>query len=209
VEVKPSLRAWWVLCSTWVLLCLAVASLPAELQAALRFQHADWLQHPWTLWTASLVHLSAAHLWGNLLVLAALAGLGHVLHMPRYAVVALLLAWPLGTLALAAWPQVGYYSGFSGLNHAIVQVFTAQAAIKWIANDSLPRTEKILAVILQLGLVAMLLLENAWNTPIVWSADWGFGVVRIAHLLGTASGLAATLLCYAVARIFFTKAVVE
>jgi membrane associated rhomboid family serine protease len=209
VEVSPSPRAWWVLCSTWVLLCLAVASLPAELQAALRFHHTDWLQHPWTLWTASLVHLSAAHLWGNLLVLAALAGLGHLLHMPRYAVVALLLAWPLGTLALAAWPQVGHYSGFSGLNHAIVQVFTAQAAIKWIANNNLLRIEKILTVILQLGLMAMLLLENAWATPIVWSADWGFAVVRIAHLLGTASGLAATLLCYAVARIFFTKAVVE
>jgi membrane associated rhomboid family serine protease len=202
-------RAWLLLCAAWALACIGVSLLPDAAQHALRWQGAPWWHRPWTLWTASLVHLSAAHLWGNLLALAALAGLGHVLHMPRYAVAALLVAWPLATLGLAAWPQVEHYSGFSGLNHAIAQVLIAQAAIKFIAGDRLSLMEKILALVLLSDLVVKLAMETAWNTPMVWSADWGFAVVRIAHLLGAASGLVATLLCYALARIFFTMAVVE
>jgi hypothetical protein len=188
---KPS-RAWLLLCAAWALACIATSALPASAQEVLRWDAALW-----------------PHLWGNLLTLAALAGLGHALALPRYAVAAAVLAWPLGTLALAGWPEISTYSGFSGLNHALVHVFIAFIAIEFIASRSASNAELCMGVLLALGLATKLGLEAAWHTPIVWHAGWGFAVVQIAHLLGAVSGLLATLLCYALARIFFTKAVVE
>jgi rhomboid family GlyGly-CTERM serine protease len=146
----------------------------------------EWPQRPWTLWTASFVHLSGGHLLANLLALTALAVLGWSLRAGTAATVALLLAWPLGTLSLLLWPAVKQYSGLSGLVHAAVAVLWAHAA--------LDEESKPLSFILFAALGLKLLTEHAWSLPLAFDVDWGFNVVYAAHLGGALAGAGCGLL---------------
>jgi rhomboid family GlyGly-CTERM serine protease len=146
--------------------------------------HADrWWQQPWTLWTASWVHLSAAHWLANLLALVAVAVLGAALRADRTEVAALLLAWPVSTLALLLWPDVRGYHGLSGLIHAAVGVLWVQAARRSLASP--------MALALGAGLAAKLAVEHGWSRPIGFDNDWGFNVVYAAHLTGALAGVLA------------------
>jgi len=176
------LKAWITLCG--VLAVASVAAWAAGPAAAplLQWDRTLWLQQPWTLWTASLVHLSAAHLLGNLLTLGALAVLGSSLGAGQAATRALIVAWPLGTLALLAWPQVRQYSGMSGLIHAAVAVLWAHAVVH--------RRAYPLSFVLFVGMGIKLLSEHAWLTPVSFDPSWGFNVVYAAHLSGTLVGAA-------------------
>jgi rhomboid family GlyGly-CTERM serine protease len=173
----------------------------------------NWFSHPWTLWTAPLVHLSVAHALANCFALAALLGMaalgGGKPLLLRY-LIGLLIAWPLSTLSLMLCPQVSYYVGLSGLVHAgvaLLGVFLLQGS-------------RYLGLTLLLGLAVKLWQEQAWVQPVVWSADWGFHVVVVAHLYGAVVGLVvgavAVLVaptyvqeCSYAARIRLTSAVVE
>jgi rhomboid family GlyGly-CTERM serine protease len=148
--------------------------------AALQWDAALWTGRPWTLFTSAFVHLSGAHLLANLLALGALAILGWSLGAGQPACLALLVAWPLGTLALQAWPQVTQYSGLSGLVHAAVAVLWAHAAVRGKAYP--------LSFVLFVALVFKLLIEHAWATPLAFDLDWGFNVVYAAHLCSTLAG---------------------
>ena len=158
----------------------------------LAWQAATWVQRPWVLWTAGLAHLSGAHLLGNLLGLAVLAVLGTCLHAGTAAALALVLAWPLGTLALVWWPQVASYSGMSGLLNAMAAVLWAHAALRGGAK---PVSFTIFAV-----LVLKLLSEHAWSQPVAFDPNWGFNVVYAAHLAGALAGAACGLLFSAIAQ---------
>ncbi|MCJ0765822.1 rhombosortase [Variovorax terrae] len=192
------MKAWPALC-----LALAVASLAVWLAggpvtsaahplAPLVWDAARWPHQPWTLWTASLVHLSGGHLLANLLALGALAVLGCALRAGRAATLALLLAWPLGTLSLLLWPQITRYSGLSGLIHAMVGVLWASVAIKSGA--------KSWTVLLFAGLFLKLASEHAWSNPIGFSPEWGFNVVYAAHLGGALAGTLCGLLAGGLAQ---------
>ena len=127
----------------WPGLCvlLGLASLLtwfSDGQAALAWHAATWAQTPWVLWSAGLVHLSLAHLMVNLVALAVLAVLGAFLQAGKIAALALLLAWPLGTLALLWWPQISGYSGMSGLLNAMLAVLWAHTAVHAAKPMSLP-----------------------------------------------------------------------
>jgi rhomboid family GlyGly-CTERM serine protease len=151
----------------------------------LQWDAANWMRQPWTLFTSALVHLSGAHLIANLLALGALAILGWSLGAGKPACIALLAAWPLGTMALQAWPQVTQYGGLSGLVHAAVAVLWAHAAARGKAYP--------LSFVLFVALVFKLLTEHAWATPLAFDPDWGFNVVYAAHLSGTLAGAACGL----------------
>ena len=175
---KPDALAWSGLC---VLLALgSVATWYSGGGAALAWRAASWSQRPWVLWSASLVHLSGAHLLANLLALAVIAVLGVYLDAGRAATLALLVAWPLGTLALLGWPQVAGYSGMSGLLNAMVAVLWAHTALR---GGTKPVSFVIFAV-----LALKLLSEHAWSQPIAFDPNWGFNVVYAAHLTGAAAG---------------------
>ena len=180
------LWAWPALCALLGAASVAVWLLggPAmddtSLAARLVWQPGSWWQRPWTLWTAPLVHLSGVHLAANALALAALAVLGRALHAGRPATIALLLAWPLTTLTLLAWPQIGHYSGLSGLIHAQVLILWSLLAIHSIA--------KPLSFVLFAGIGLKLLTEHAWSQPMVFDPNWGFNVVVAAHLGGALVG---------------------
>lgn len=160
--------------------------------AALAWHAATWPQEPWVLWTASLVHLSGAHLLVNLVALAVLAVLGSLVDAGRIAVLALVLAWPLATLLLLYWPQIGGYSGMSGL-------LNAMAAVLWV--HTLFHAAKPVSFIIFAALAIKLLGEHAWSQPIAFDPNWGFNVVYAAHLAGALAGAACGLVLGAVALV--------
>lgn len=164
----------------------------AQLPGLLSWDAALWWQRPWTLWTASLVHLSGSHLLANLASLAALAVLGAALHARQSAALALFMAWPLGTASLLLWPGVMHYRGLSGLIHAAVLALWAHAAINSIA--------KPISFVLLAGVLLKLMMEHAWSQPMAFDPGWGFNVVYAAHLGGAAAGAACGLLCCGLAR---------
>ncbi|HPK31125.1 MAG TPA: rhomboid family intramembrane serine protease [Ottowia sp.] len=148
--------------------------------------HADgWPRAPWTLLTGALVHFQAPHWLGNLLALGAVAVLGAALGATGRDALALLVAWPLGTLALLLWPEVGGYWGLSGPIHAGVAVLALRAlrepGTRWLGR------------LLMAGLVFKLGLEAGWANPVGFNDAWGFNVVYAAHLTGAAAGLATAL----------------
>lgn len=162
---------------------LALASVAAWTTgdaADMAWQANSWPQRPWTLWSASLVHLSGAHLLANLIALAVLGVLGACLHAGRAATLALLVAWPLGTLALWWWPQIAGYSGMSGL-------LNAMAAVVW-AHTVLRGGAKPVSFVIFAALALKLLSEHAWSQPIAFDPNWGFNVVYAAHLTGAMAG---------------------
>jgi rhomboid family GlyGly-CTERM serine protease len=152
---------------------------------ALVWYAAAWPQHPWMLWTASLVHLSFAHLLVNLGALLVLALLGVVVQARWPAMLSVLLAWPMGTLALAWWPQVGWYAGMSGLLTAMLAVLCVHAALQ--------AGTRIVAAVLAVALLGKLLSEQAWSQPMAFEPLWGFNVVNAAHLTGALAGLACAM----------------
>ena len=171
--------AWPVLCA---LLALgSVAAWSAGGTPYLAWHAATWVHRPWVLWSASLVHLSGAHLLANLVALAVLAVLGAYLQAGRAATLALLAAWPLGTLALLWWQQVAAYSGMSGLLNAMAAVLWAHTALR---GDAKPVSFVIFA-----ALALKLLSEHAWSQPIAFDPNWGFNVVYAAHLAGAMAGV--------------------
>lgn len=128
-----------------------------------------WLSHPWTLWTAPLVHLSVAHALANVFAMAALlamAALGGGRPLLRRYLIGLLIAWPISTLSLALCPEVTSYVGLTLLR----------------------------------GLAVKLWQEQAWVQPVVWSTDWGFNVVVVAHLYGAGVGLVVGAVLVALTR---------
>jgi len=177
-------HAWPALCAALALVCLVLFWQTPT--GTLAWSAPNWPRQPWTLWTAAWLHLSAQHLGANLLALAALAWLGHLLAAGPRCVAAVLLAWPLGTWALSWWSEVQEYRGLSGLMHSMLAVLSVEALRR--------RDHRRWGYLLATGLLLKLAWEQAWNLPVVWDADWGFNVVRAAHLSGAATGCLVALL---------------
>ena len=189
-------QAWWLLCGLMGVACCIVWFLPVDAQLGLRWQASTWQQTPWTLWSAALTHLSAAHLSVNLLALLCLCIIGAHAGAGACEVLALLIAWPIAHLILLLWPQVQFYAGFSSLNHAVAGIIIAHSAIELIVN----RRFLVIGFLLGLMLIAKLLWESAWGEPLRADANWGFTVVQAAHLSGFLAGLAAQLIVWQVTR---------
>jgi membrane associated rhomboid family serine protease len=183
------LRAWLAVCALLAGGSAAVAwtsgivtpgeNLPLH---PLAWDAAGWLTRPWTLWTAAWVHTSAGNLGGNLLALGALAVSGAALGAGRSAAIALLVAWPMGTVALLLWPQVTSYGGLGGPIHAAAMVLATVVARR--------PALKPLSPLLFAGMGLKLLAEHAWGQPVVFDPSWGFNVVYAAHLTGAVAGAA-------------------
>ena len=161
------------------------------------WQADQWTRAPWTLWTSAFVHLSGRHAAVNLASLLALGILARQWRCPARSLLAALWAWPFGVAALTAWPEVSSYSGLSGPLHGLASVLAVQQLVTvWRAE----RRVSLAALALLSGVGLKLGIEQGWSHPIVWDPDWGFQVVRAAHLSGAACGLAAVLLVLAFRR---------
>jgi rhomboid family GlyGly-CTERM serine protease len=188
----------------WLVTCCALAWAGACLSASVQhhwlhrqpwlWQASAWQQWPWTPWTAPLVGLTPFHTFGNVLALAAVGVLGHTLGARPRETLTLLIAWPLSTLGLLLWPEVGWYAGLSGVIHA------AATIVAWRALTQ--RNARGIGALLAAGLLVKLLLERGWAAPIAFDSNWGFNVVYAAHLSGAAIGLIAAAVMDGAARVF-------
>lgn len=179
--IGASVTAWLASSSGW-------------LQPQFWIWHADhWQAQPWTLWTAPLVHFLPTHGLANALALGALAILGAALPARPRDTLALLLAWPIATLALLTWPSIGGFYGLSGLVHTAAAVLGVRALRQ-------PHTRQ-LGWLLAGGLALKLVLEQGWALPIGFDSGWGFNVVYAAHLTGALAGAACALLLDGVASL--------
>ncbi|HMT17875.1 MAG TPA: hypothetical protein PKD71_11725 [Ottowia sp.] len=175
--------AWPLTCLLLVVASALVgwaAGRPGLPPEALAWHRADWPGAPWTLWSGPLLHRLAPHALANMLALGALAVLGAALAARPRDALALLLAWPLGTLGLRCWPQVAAYWGLSGTIHAAAAVL----ALRALATPE----RRWLGLLLGGGLAIKLALERGWSVPIGFDTGWGFNVVFAAHLSGAIAG---------------------
>ncbi len=156
------------------------------------WQPALWKSAPWTLWTAPLEHFVFAHALANNLALATLAVLGSLVSAQPRDALALLLAWPLSTLGLVLWPEIGGYYGLSGLVHAAAAILTVRA-LSAPSDSSESRIGQWMAI----GLLLKLALERGWSMPVGFESSWGFNVVFAAHLTGAVAGSAMALIVHA------------
>lgn len=143
-----------------------------------------WSQ-PWRCWTAAAVHHSAWHLGANLAGCAVVGGFGLAAGCCGRAVLAWLLAWPLGVIGLAWQPELGHYAGLSGLLHAGVAIAAWQA---WCGGR---RGWLGLAVLA--GLAAKIASESPWGPALRPLPEWGIAVAPLAHATGALAGLLCAL----------------
>ena len=179
-DVNPDSRAWWTLCAALALVSVLVWWL--GLASVLAWEPAAWPTRPWLFWTGSLAQASGSLLVASLAALAVLAVLGASLGAGRKASLAVLLAWPLGNIALLGWPSVTAYEGLSGLQCSMLAVLGLHAAARPVGW------------VLLAFLVTLLVGEQAWQQPTGYDPNWGFNVVYAAHLSGAVAGLLAGLL---------------
>jgi membrane associated rhomboid family serine protease len=186
---KSSFTAWlWcasglMLCS---LLCAGMVVLVPTTSACLLWL--DWqpqqaFTQPWRCLSAVFLHYSGAHLAGNLLACALVAGYGWAAQVPTRVTLAWCLAWPLMHLSLLSQPTLKHYAGLSGLMHAGV----ACVNVYLILGDT-PRSQKIIGAIMQVMLWMKVLSETPWVAAVQYSADWRIPIAPIGHLMGLAVG---------------------
>jgi rhomboid family GlyGly-CTERM serine protease len=184
--------SWGGLCGLLAFVCISVWLLPVEWQIAMRWHAQSWGHAPWTLWTASLTHLSDMHMWVNVLALVCLAIVGAHTGCGRLEALAVWIAWPLSTSLLLIWPEVQFYAGLSGLNHAIAVIIAMHGTARAVRE----RKITMMALLLALVLAFKIAWEQAWQAPLRFDASWGFTVVQAAHLTGMmAAVMASTTVC--------------
>ena len=183
--MKPSARDWLLLCALHGVASMLLWWAGQDLVEALTWQAMDWPSRPWTLWTTAWVHMNTPHLIGNQMALGAMTALAWIVHPPRLCTLAWLLAWPLTTLTLLWWPQIGYSVGLSGVLHAGALVLVVHLLFKRMRVPKARRWGGLLA----LAVLAKLMLEQGWAYPVVWSPGNEMSVVQAAHLAGSAWGL--------------------
>jgi rhomboid family GlyGly-CTERM serine protease len=175
--------------ATWLGVYLGLSRTHLDGQPAL------WLSQPWRLYTAAWVHYSPMHLGGNLLALALVAWLGIAARMHWPATAAWCLSMPLCHLALLARPEVLHYGGLSGISHGGVAV-----VVSWLLMHGAP-TQRGIAALLGLGLIAKIWTESPWGEGLRAVAGWDIAVVPWAHASGVAAGVLCALIMGAALRV--------
>lgn len=183
-------RSWLILCALH-----GVASMLAWWSQGvslpwLAWNADDWLLRPWTLWTSAWVHSNTPHLIANQMALGLLVALAWLVRPDGWSTLAWALAWPLTQALLPMWPQIGHAVGLSGLLHAAAGVLAVHLMLGRLPLFAGRRW----GVLLGLVLLAKLLLERAWDYPVVWDAATERSVVQAAALTGTFWGVALGLL---------------
>ena len=183
----------------WVALAaaLALASVLAAAVApdALEWQPARAWREPWRAWTAAVVHLSAFHLVVNLVGTALVAALGWYARVPRSTTTAWLVAWPLTQFGLLARPDLLHYAGLSGVLHA------GTACVGWQLAAHARGQRRAIGVLVIAGLAIKVASESPWDAALRSPAGWDIATAPFAHASGLVAGLAAAIVCDAIARL--------
>lgn len=175
------------LCSCAALMLASVLAWPAD-PALLDWQPVRAWAEPWRWWSAALVHLSALHLWLNLLAAALVAAYGWAARVNVAVAWAWIASWPFTHLALLAQPQLLHYGGLSGLLHGGVAAVSVYLAVR--GNGG----ERTVGWLMLIGQTVKLLLERSWDLALQTPPELDVAVAPLAHASGSIAGAALTLL---------------
>lgn len=174
--------AWAALAAALALgACLAFA---IGAPVTLDWQPALASRQPWRGWTAVWVHYSALHLVANLAGCLLVGGLGVVARVPRRAVVAWCLAWPLTQFGLLLRPDLLHYGGLSGVLHAGVAVVAVHLIV------AARGTRRLVGAGVLAGVAIKVLVEAPWGEALRHPAGWDIAVAPLAHASGLVAGAA-------------------
>lgn len=162
---------------------------------------AGWHQPAWAFWTSAWLHGSSTHLSRNLMALALLTILGASARMPPRAALAWLLAWPLTQIGMLH-QALHTYIGLSGVLHA---GFTVVALHHLTHPIQMDRHQRILGLILLVGLIFKILMENPWQHALIRPAGSDINVAPWAHLSGAAAGAVVYLFTSVTTRALSVK----
>ena len=141
----------------------------------------------WRLVTAMWVHLDWRHWLADASAAAGLLLVAGRAVRVREALLVLVVCGIAVQVALLRVPAIGWYGGLSGALHGLA----LWAALSVMRVPGLPR---VVGVLLSLGVIAKVWVEQSWLVPVVFDPSWGFSVVRAAHAVGAVAGLACWLL---------------
>ena len=181
----------------WVPLNQPSTQWPSWAQQWALHPDAGWHQPAWAYWTSAWLHGSSAHLSKNLMALGLLAVLGASARMPPRAALAWLLAWPLTQVGILQQP-LHTYIGLSGVLHAGFAIVALHQLTHPIQMD---RHQSILGLILLLGLIFKILMENPWQHTLIRPAGSDINVAPWAHLSGAAAGAVVYLFTSVTSRV--------
>ncbi len=174
-----------------VLLALGSALARGRPNAGIDWQPGLWPNEPWRAFSAVFVHYSTLHLLGNAAGLALVAALGAVARVPGRVALAWLAAWPLTQVGLLVQPALAHYGGLSGVVHAglaIVCVHLLFVGHRWLGGA-------VFAMLL-----AKVVSESPWASPLRYPPGWDIAVAPLAHATGLFAGTACALIGEALAR---------
>lgn len=184
-ERRHPLSAW-----AWPAAC-ALAALGALLVFPVTKSWLDWqpalgLVHPWRAISAAWVHQSAQHLVMNLAGCALIALLGWRACMAPRDVAAWGLAWPLTHWGLWLQPALQHYGGLSGVLHAAAAIIGCH-----LLRRPAGRRARGIGLFLVAGLLAKIVWEAPWETPLRQVEGWDFMLAPAAHATGAVAGVIA------------------
>jgi len=142
-------------------------------------------REPWRAWTAAVVHLSPLHLAANVAGAALVAAFGRAARVPRAAVLAWLVAWPLTQLGLVLRPDLATYGGLSGVLHAGVAIVALHLVVAG------PAVRRAIGAATLAALLAKVLAEAPWGPAARPLPGWDIAVAPFAHASGLVAGLLA------------------
>ena len=176
-----SSNGYYVLVSFLLMVCLQIID-----SQSFRFQQ-DWVQKAefWRVVTAHWIHFNWQHLLLNGLGLVLCVGIARpTWSIGRWTVYNLLLA--IGISMLFTWfnPELGWYVGYSGV---LFGVFLLSAF-------ELFKTERIMALLLGLGVCSKVALEQMSPMTVTSSDIIGVPVIIDAHLYGLVLAAAIALI---------------
>ncbi|WP_039010145.1 rhombosortase [Cupriavidus sp. IDO] len=152
------------------------------LRDAVRTDH-EW----WRLLSAMWAHLGWRHWLADACAAAGLLLLAGREARARDMLLVLLICGVAAQIALLRVSAVGWYGGLSGALHGLA----LWGALTLLRGAGLSR---VIGVLLSLGVLVKVWLEQSWLAPIVFEPSWGFGVVRAAHATGAVAGLVCWVL---------------
>lgn len=187
----PPASRWWL----WLCVLHGMASMlvwwagePAS--HFLTWRAGESWSRPWTWWTTAWVHLHTPHLIGNQMTIGAFAAWAWLVRPDRLTALTWCAAWPVSTLTLNVWPQIGYCVGLSGVLHAGIAIM----GLFMLRGRFRRGSERVWGWLLLTGLGLKLFSEQGWHSPVVWDSAANLSVVRAVHFTGALSGVVMALL---------------
>lgn len=141
----------------------------------------------WRVLTAMWVHVNAAHWLADVLAAAGLLLLVGRETRPLAMLGALVGLGVVVQIVLLFVPSVGWYGGLSGALHGLA----LWGGLRLMHGDAGSRP---VGVVLTIGGLVKVWLEQSWLAAVVFDPAWGFGVARGAHAAGAIAGFALWLL---------------